>query len=144
MLTWVYDEIGCPGAIVEEYCVRNLVGEAVAWVFGVSLFSLKGEHIGWYEDGVFYDIDNHVLGFLTGARGLEQDMPALAPEPSLPKLSKRPYVPTLRGRRPRPAAGGWSIFCLSTYLEFGVGPEVRGFQRVPGAPAYIRSRDLSH
>ncbi|MES2899229.1 MAG: hypothetical protein V4723_05835 [Pseudomonadota bacterium] len=144
MLTWVYDEIGCAGAIVDEYCVRNLSGEAVAWVFGVSLFSLKGEHIGWCEDGVFYDIDNRVLGFIAGAKGLEPDMPALVPEPSVPKFSKRPYVPTLRGRSARPAGRGWSSYCLATYLEFGAGPQVTSFVRRPGTPVQRHSHDLSH
>ncbi len=127
MVTWVYDEIGCAGAIVDEYCVRNLSGDTVAWVFGVSLFSLKGEHIGWYEDGVFYDIENRVLGFFASARGLALDMPALASEPPLPRFSKRPCVPGLRGRRARAPGQGWSRFCLPTYLQHGAALDVPAF-----------------
>ena len=116
-MTWVVDEIGCAGAILDEFCIRNLCGNTVGWVFGLSMFSLNGEHIGWYEDGVFYDIQNNVLGFIPGARGLVLDAPALAPPPAAPAFSKRPCVPVLRGRSARPAGKGWSGFCLSTYLS---------------------------
>jgi hypothetical protein len=117
LVTWVYDEIGCAGALLDEFCIRNLSGNTVGWVFGVSMFSLKGEHIGWYEDGVMYDIQNKVLGFVPGAKGLSLEMPALAAEPAMPVLSKRPYVPTLRGRAPRPRCTGWSSSTLASYLE---------------------------
>lgn len=116
MVTWVYDEIGCAGALLDEFCIRNLAGDTVGWVFGVSMFSLKGEHIGWFEDGVMYDVQNRVLGFIPGARGLALDMPALAPEPAMPVFSKRPYVPGLRGRTARPLGSGWSDACLASYL----------------------------
>ena len=117
MLTWVYDEIGCAGAILDEFCIRNLCGATVGWVFGVSVFSLKGEHIGWFEDGVLFDMDNKVLGFIPGARGLLLDMPELGPTPALPVFSKRPYAPTLRGRTARPHGAGWSPSVLASYIE---------------------------
>jgi hypothetical protein len=125
LATWVYDEIGCAGAILDEFCIRNLAGNTVGWVFGLSVFSLKGDHIGWFEDGVFYDVENNVLGYLANARGLPLEQPALAPEPPLPVFSKRPYVPTLRGRTARPAGKGWSTFCLATYLAFTEVPSAR-------------------
>jgi hypothetical protein len=122
LATWVYDEIGCAGAILDEFCVRNLSGDTVAWVFGVSLFSRTGEHIGWCEEGVFYDIDNCVLGFLPDAKGPVPDMPGLASEPAMPRFSKRPCVPTLRGRSVRGRGQGWSSRCLSSYLAFATVP----------------------
>lgn len=118
MVTWVYDEIGCAGAILDEFCIRNLAGGTVGWIFGMSMFSLKGEHIGWFEDGVIYDIENSALGFVPGAKGLVLEMPALAEDPPMPPFSKRPYVPTLRGRSARPSGAGWSSCCLATYLEY--------------------------
>ncbi|QYF93348.1 hypothetical protein KY495_22180 [Massilia sp. PAMC28688] len=144
MATWVYDEIGCAGAILDEFCIRNLAGNTVGWVFGLSVFSLKGDHIGWFEDGVFYDVENNVLGFLADARGLPLEPPALAPEPPLPALSKRPYVPTLRGRTARPVGKGWSTFCLATYLAFTEVPSART-PFVPRRPVGGASagRDLS-
>jgi hypothetical protein len=117
LVTWIYDEIGCAGAVLDDFCIRSLGGHTLAWVFGLSVFSLKGEHIGWYEDGVIFDIHNNVLGFIPGAAGLPLDAPALAPEPALPAFSKRPHVPTLRGRVARPSGHRWSAFCLASYLD---------------------------
>lgn len=117
LITWVVDDIGCPGAILDDFCIRNLAGDTVGWVFGISVFSLKGEHIGWYEEGVLYDIENKVLGCIPGATGLAFACPALAPELAAPAFAKRPHVPALRGRAVRPAGRGWSSFCLSTYLS---------------------------
>jgi len=122
LVTWIYDEIGCAGAILDDFCLRNLHGHTVGWVFGLSVFSLKGEHIGWYDDGAIFDIHNNVLGFIAGAPGLPLEQPALAPEPALPAFSKRPHVPALRGRVTRPSGKRWSAFSLTAYLAAGAAP----------------------
>lgn len=133
MVTWVYDEIGCAGAILDEFCLRDLSGQTVGWVFGLSVFSLKGEHIGWFEDGMLFDVDNKVLGFVPGATAA-LELPALAPEPAIPALGKRPCVPTLRGRTARPRGNGWSAHCLASYLAHGPTPVARAafMARMPG------------
>lgn len=116
----------------------------MGWVFGVSMFSLKGEHIGWFEDGVMYDIQNNVLGFIPGAKGLALEMPALGPEPVMPALSKRPYVPGLRGRAARPRGTGWSASCLASYLEQRPLPaDCPAFMARAGGMA-LGASDLSH
>ncbi|HEY0064448.1 MAG TPA: hypothetical protein VGC21_20190 [Telluria sp.] len=130
----MYDEIGCAGAILDEFCIRDLGGHTVGWVFGLSVFSLKGEHIGWCEEGVFYDIHNNVVGFIAGATGLPLEAPALAPEPALPPFSKRPHVPALRGRVARPKGGRWSAYCIATYLGVSGLP--------PSGLAYLPRRPL--
>lgn len=117
MVTWLYDETGQAGAVLDEFCVRSIDGAPQAWVFGVSVFALKGEHIGWFEHGVLFDVDNRKLGFLSGALGLCGTIPPLADAPPLPVFSKRPNVPTLRARLARPAAAGWSEQRLADYLE---------------------------
>lgn len=139
MLTWVYDEIGCAGAILDDFCIRNLSGHTVGWVFGLSVFSLKGEHIGWCEEGVIFDIQNNVLGFIPGAAGLPLEAPALAPEPLLPTFSKRPHVPTLRGRVTRPSGKGWSAFCLSSYFGMSDLASARApyMPHIPGLPRVV-------
>jgi hypothetical protein len=136
LVTWVYDEIGCAGAILDEFCLRNLSGDTVGWVFGLSVFSLKGEHIGWFEDGALFDVDNKVLGFVPGAVAA-LELPALAPEPPMPVLSKRPYVPTLRGRTARARGTGWSAHSLASYLAHGPTPVARAafMPRIPGGAA---------
>jgi hypothetical protein len=144
LVTWIYDEIGCAGAVLDDFCIRNLAGNTVAWVFGLSVFSLKGEHIGWYEEGVLFDIHNNVLGFIPGAPGLRIEPPALAPEPSLPAFSKRPHVPTLRGRVARPSGRGWSSCCLASYLDLADMPSAAAgyLPRVP-SPARAGIAELN-
>ncbi|MDQ1922413.1 4-fold beta flower protein [Massilia pseudoviolaceinigra] len=117
MLTWLYDEAGRASAILDEFCLRTIGGDPAGFVFGLSAFSLKGEHIGWFEDGVFYDVENRILGFLAGARGMARDVPILLPPPPEPALRKRPNVPTLRARPLRRAAGGWSRHVLLDYVD---------------------------
>ncbi|ATQ77548.1 hypothetical protein CR152_25890 [Massilia violaceinigra] len=119
MVTWLYDEAGRASAILDEFCLRTIGGEPAGFVFGLSAFSLKGEHIGWFEDGVFYDVENRILGFLAGARGMAHDVPVLLPPPPEPAFRKRPNVPTLRARPLRRAAGGWSRHALSAYFNSG-------------------------
>lgn len=117
--------------MLDEFCLRNLAGHTVGWVFGLSVFSLKGEHIGWFEDGVLFDVANKAIGFVPGAKaGL--DLPSLASEPPMPVLSKRPCVPTLRGRTARPRGHGWSVQSLGSYLAFG--------ERPAAMPVYVPRR----
>ena len=143
VVTWVYDEIGCAGAVLDEFCIRNLAGNTVGWVFGVSVFSLTGEHIGWFEDGVLYDVANQVLGFVPGAKGLPLEMPSLASAPPLPAFSKRPCAPTLRGRTARPRRAGWSPSCLATYLQVHQVPAgCTGFLPRAGGQAHAGVGDV--
>lgn len=127
MLTWLYDGTGCPAAILDEYCLRTSAGEPAAFVFGLSVFSLKGAHIGWFEEGVFFDIENKLLGFMLGAKGLPCEFPPPQPAPSMPVLSKRPLVPTLRARPARRPASGWSSHSLAEYIDpGGAAPSLAG------------------
>ncbi|RSZ59990.1 hypothetical protein HF313_14840 [Massilia atriviolacea] len=118
-MTWLYDEAGRASAILDEFCLRTIDGEPAGYVFGLSAFSIKGEHIGWFEDGVLYDVENRILGFLAGARGMAHDFPALQPPPPEPVFGKRPNVPTLRARPVRRPAGGWSRHALADYVDSG-------------------------
>ncbi|UUZ54745.1 hypothetical protein LP419_01475 [Massilia sp. H-1] len=134
MLTWIYDDIGCAlSAILDDSCIRNLaLSNTVGWVFGLSVFSLKGEHIGWFEEGVLFDIHNNVLGFIPGAAHRCLEAPALEGRTGAAGLQKRPQVPNLRGRIARPAGRAWSAFCLSSYLDLADLPPSRSLH-VPGA-----------
>lgn len=121
--------------MLDEFCIRNLAGKAVGWVFGLSVFSPKGEHVGWFEEGTLFDIDNKVLGFVAGASLPGLALPALAPEPPEPALSKRPCVPTLRGRTARPRGQGWSARCLASYFASTDVPALPARFIPPGAGA---------
>ncbi len=142
MVTWIYDEAGNAGAILDEFCLRSLDGLPLAWVFGVSVFSIKGEHIGWFEHGILFDVRNNKLGFLQGALGQGSAAASLRAPPALPPFSKRPCVPALRARRARPGAAGWSSASLADYLERG--GERAFLSIVPAAGAHVPNRRSVH
>ena len=145
MVTWIYDEMGSAAAILDEFCLRSLDGVPLAWVFGVSVFSIRGDHIGWFEHGVLFDVDNNRLGFLQGALGLGGKSPPLQAAPALPPFSKRPCVPALRARLARPQGGAWSSHRVTDYLEHGDWLGLRAAALAPrSAPARPPSMDISH
>lgn len=133
LVTWLYDEAGRASAILDEFLLRTVDGEPAGFVFGLSAFSLRGEHIGWFEDGVLYDVENRTLGFLDGARGLAPAVPALQPAPPEPGFGKRPNVPPLRARPLRRPANGWSRHVLADYIDTAAAPEPACAPLAPGA-----------
>lgn len=120
--------------ILDDFCIRNTSGNTVGWVFGLSMFSLKGDHIGWCEEGVFYDIENNILGFVPDAAGMPLATPGLAPEPPMPAFSKRPYVPGLHARSARPRGSCWSVHSLVEYFAPNRVPASTGMYRLPLRP----------
>ncbi len=114
---WIYDQYGLAGAILDDYSLRNRDGTVVAWVFGIGVFAMPGEHIGWFEDGVLYDSNNCALGFVEANKGLSLVTPVVMPAPSMPVFPRRPSTPRLHGKSGRPEPGGWSTHSLDTYFN---------------------------
>jgi hypothetical protein len=113
---WIYDQVGLAGAILDDYSIRNRDGNVVAWVFGIGVFALPGEHIGWFEDGVLYDSDNCVLGFIDAAKGRKVVTPLVVSTPALPPFARRPSTPRLHGKPGRLEPGPWSGRSLQDYF----------------------------
>jgi hypothetical protein len=113
---WIYDQYGLAGAILDDYSIRNRDGNVIAWVFGIGVFALAGEHIGWFEDGVLFDSDNCALGFVSAAKGLKLVTPAVVSAPAIPQLPRRPSTPRLHGKPGRPEPGPWSSRSLTSYF----------------------------
>lgn len=133
LVTWLYDEAGRASAILDEFLLRTVDGEPAGFVFGLSAFSVRGEHLGWFEDGVLYDVENCPLGFLDGARGMALAVPALQPAPPEPVFGKRPNVPPLRARPVRRPANGWSRHVLADYIDAAAAPDPLPARATPGA-----------
>jgi hypothetical protein len=113
---WIYDQYGLAGAILDDYSIRNRNGDVVAWVFGIGVFALPGDHIGWFEDGVLFDSDNCALGFVNAAKGLKLVTPTIVSTPAIPPLPRRPSTPRLHGKPGRPDPGPWSRHALDAYF----------------------------
>jgi hypothetical protein len=101
MADWIIDRAGEPVQILDEYCFRSLSGEVTAWLFGNGVYSLKGDHIGWFEMSTLYDLHNGVIGMLQQAC---TSLPAGSMPDEMPSFARRPHVPLLKVRRMRPAA----------------------------------------
>ena len=117
MAEWIYDRGGQAAAIHDDDCLRDRSGRVAAWLSRGSIYSLRGEHIGWYEEGVFRDASNRVLGFTAGATGPLPSRPGRGGRPGMPGFAGRPGRPGLAGRPGRPGRGGWSAHGLAAYLE---------------------------
>jgi hypothetical protein len=100
MADWIIDRAGQPVQILDEYCFRSLSGEVTAWLFGNGVYSVKGEHIGWFEMSTLYDLHNGITGMLRHA--CEPLSPVYVPD-DMPPFARRPHVPLLKVRRMRPA-----------------------------------------
>ena len=42
-------------------------GEPVAYLDGHSIYGFNGMHLGWFEDGIVWDHNGNVVGFVEGA-----------------------------------------------------------------------------
>jgi hypothetical protein len=87
MADWIIDRAGEPVQILDEYCFRSLSGEVTAWLFGNGVYSLKGDHIGWFEMSTLYDLHNGVIGMLQQAC---TSLPAGSMPDEMPSFARRP------------------------------------------------------
>ncbi|WP_313487203.1 4-fold beta flower protein [Atlantibacter hermannii] len=116
MFEWVYNKNGRPVILLESDCLRDNRGRVKAWLVGGNIYSLHGRHIGWYEDGVFYDSRNRALGFTRGHTGYIPNLPGLGGLPGMPGLAGKPGMPGLAGIPGRPDYGGWSETLFENYF----------------------------
>lgn len=115
---WVFDQLGRPVLIMDGDRLRDSQGHLVAWIEGKDVFSLYGRHAGWFENGVFYDSWNRMLGFLKGGSAPQcfPAFPGLAGVPGIPGFPGDPGKPGFPTPPGRPGYGcGWSAYELELY-----------------------------
>lgn len=118
MAEWAYGRNGRATIIVDNDCFRNSRGQVIAWINGINLYSLRGQHIGWYEKGIIYDNNNSVIGFIRNRTGHLPSTPGIGGTPGTPGFSGKPGKPGLSGVPGRPGHGGWSMNNdLDSYFE---------------------------
>ena len=109
MAEWMYDRRGSPQIIVDGDRFLDRSGiNTVGWLDGTSTFTLSGEHVGWYENGVLWDEKNHCVGFTAEATGDIPSRPDLAQTRPMPDIGKSPKRPAIEGAPIRPEQAGWS------------------------------------
>lgn len=111
MSEWFYDKNGC--AVLFRYDDRLISksGQNLCWIINGCLYSLRGgRHIGWFEDGKIFDIDNGVLAFSRDANNLPY-RPGIGGTPGTPGIPGKPGRPGIGGRCGRPRYHGYSGVC---------------------------------
>ncbi len=117
MPNWVFDKRGRPALIQDDDCLRDLRGHVCAWLSGINVYSKRGRHVGWFEEGVLYDSHNRVIGFLRDATGSMPGRPGLNGTPGMPGFAGRPGKPGFAGAPGRPGKGGWPSNDFDLYFE---------------------------
>ncbi len=87
------------------------------WISDNNLYNRIGQHVGWYEDGIFYDRNNRVIGFTRDHTGHLPFTPGIGGTPGMPGLGGRPGRPGFSGIPGRPGYCGWSNTLLEKYIE---------------------------
>jgi len=103
--------------IFDSDCIRNNRGTVVAWISGNSIYTLKGRHCGWFENGILFDSSNDVIGFLRDSTGGLPSVPGIGGTPGTPGFSGKPGRPGFSGVPGRPGRGGWSKEDLSNFFN---------------------------
>lgn len=117
MADWIFNVNGDATIILNDVCLRNSYGNVIAWINYNNVYSLDGNHIGWFERGILYDSNNEVLGFIRNRTGHLPSIPGIGATPGMPGFSGRPGIPGLSGVPGRPGYGGWSNRNLATYFN---------------------------
>jgi len=117
MSEWVHNRNGRATLIYDSDCFRDNRGKVIAWISGNSVYTLRGKHCGWFEDGVLTDSRNKVLGFLRNSTGSLPSGPGLGGTPDTPGFAGRPGRPGFSGTPGRPGRGGWSEEDLASYFN---------------------------
>jgi len=117
MAEWVFDKNGRTKIILDEFCFRDSMGRVVSWKNNFNVYNLRGQHIGWYENGVLFDSKNRVLGFIRTRTGYIPSSPGLCGTPGMPGFSGIPGRPGFSGTPGKPGRGGWSKYDLESYFK---------------------------
>ena len=116
MAEWMFDGRGTASLILDENKIRNSRGQVVGWINGSNVYSLIGNHIGWFEAGVIYDSNNSALAFTRNRTGSLPSVPGIGGTPGMPGFSGTPGRPGFSGTPGKPGRGGWSRNNASTYF----------------------------
>jgi hypothetical protein len=109
MSEWIYDRQGRPQIIVDGDRFLDRSGiNTIGWINGISVFTLTGQHAGWFENGVLWDIRNRCIGFTMEATGDFPTRPDITETRLMPDIGKRPRSPTLADTPIRPERCDWS------------------------------------
>lgn len=109
MAEWLFDKGGHPCLILDGNCVRDKGGYVIGWIIDPNVYSSTGQHIGWLEGGIIYDINNFPLVFSRNHTGSLPYNPGLTGTSSMPGFTGTTGRPGFQGTRGKPGrSNSWS------------------------------------
>ncbi|WP_460535989.1 collagen-like triple helix repeat-containing protein [Giesbergeria giesbergeri] len=113
----MFDRYGKPCVIWDDTKIRDRHGKVIAWLSGDNVYSLKGDHIGWFDHGVIFDSTNSALAFSRNRTTGLPSVPGLSGTPGMPGFAGTPGRPGYSGTPGRPGSRGWSNQNPTAYLS---------------------------
>lgn len=101
--------------------IRDLQGRVIGWIYDDAVFGVRGQHVGYFNDGLFRDDHGAVVAWIEGATG----------GPAKPARAARPAQ---QARAARPARAARSARTAQDFAELVV-PELRRRGRLRDEPA---------
>lgn len=117
-MKWIFNRNGQAAALDCGDSIYDRNGRFQLWIIGHNLYSMYGHHVGWAENGIYYDSDNQVIGFTRDHTGHLPYSPGYCGEPGLPLFfSPKPALMAYAGEPGRPGYSGWSRILLEDYIQ---------------------------
>lgn len=117
MVMWLFNKMGEAEIFVYKDRFISKYGRNLSWIQLNNVYSLDGNHIGWFEDGVLYDQNNDTLAFTATATGYMPYRPGICGVPGVPGIPGRPGMPGFSGIPGRPGFGAWSAETLESFFK---------------------------
>ena len=118
MAEWIYDRTGRPQIIIDGDRFLDRSGnKTMGWIDGNGAFTLAGQHAGWYEDGVLWDLRNHWAGFTEEATRNIPSQPEVTQTRPMPDTGNSPNRPEFEPTSIRPEAGDFSTIPLDYFFD---------------------------
>ncbi len=108
MSEWFIDRSGQIPLYLHERRFITEDGHNVGWLIGNCVYSLRGAHVGWLENGVLYDVNNDIVALSTNASGHIRFISHKKFTPAIPPIPETPEIPPLADAGWRPLYGGRS------------------------------------
>lgn len=105
----IYDHLGHVVALLDGDDILNLHGRYIAFIARGSIIAYRwGKHLGWFEDGAFWDSHVRAVGMLSTSTAPLAN-PGLSGVPGQPGKAGRPGRPGPPGTPGRPGrSNSWA------------------------------------
>jgi hypothetical protein len=114
----LFDDSGEAVAYIDTEDEMNIYlwkGEPTAYLEGESIYGFNGKHLGWFKEGIIWDHDGYVVGFIEGAINMSTKLEKLK---GLQKLTPLKSLQELEPLEPL-HKNKWARLPLEIFLSLG-------------------------